>query len=434
MGHADVTPAVLTTPDQLHGALPLVHTRCSVVKLHGDYLDTRIRNTQAELDEYPAEFNDLLDRVFDEFGLVVCGWSAAWDGALREALYRASSRRFTTYWAVHGEVEDEARRLIEHRSAVKILIKDADEFFDTVQQHVESLREFARPHPLSTEAAVASLKRYLPESRHRIRLSDLVDGVVEQVVEATAEDAAATDHPEPDTASVTARVRRYEAACATLLALASVGGFWAEKENVPLWQRALSRLGSIRLAGGIEPWPGLRRYPAALVLYALGIGAVEADRLWFLGRLLETPMREEHREDKAAVQALPASCLVVPGAMQMLEGMENRHVPLNDWMHDTLRPHAARVVSDDARYTFAFDKLEILLALGYLHRLGDHWPPIGAFGYRWGNRERILREIEESLSTRGDDSPFVACAIFGDTADACSQSVAKLGKFVARTQ
>ncbi len=75
---AGVAPAVLTTPDQLQGALPLIHTRCCVVKLHGDYLDTRIRNTQAELDSYPAEFSRLLDRVFDEFGLVVCGWSAAW--------------------------------------------------------------------------------------------------------------------------------------------------------------------------------------------------------------------------------------------------------------------------------------------------------------------------------------------------------------------
>ena len=38
---AGVTPIVLTTPDQLQGALPLVHTHCCVVKLHGDYLDTR---------------------------------------------------------------------------------------------------------------------------------------------------------------------------------------------------------------------------------------------------------------------------------------------------------------------------------------------------------------------------------------------------------
>ena len=131
---AGVRPAVLSMPDQVRGALPLIHTRCCVVKLHGDYLDTRIRNTRAELDAYSGEFDRLLDRILDEFGLVVCGWSAAWDGALREALSRATSRRFTTYWAARGELQDEARRLFEHRGAELIPIDDADEFFRTVQQ------------------------------------------------------------------------------------------------------------------------------------------------------------------------------------------------------------------------------------------------------------------------------------------------------------
>ena len=41
---ADVDPVVLSTPDQVEGALPLIHTRCCLLKLHGDYRDARIRN------------------------------------------------------------------------------------------------------------------------------------------------------------------------------------------------------------------------------------------------------------------------------------------------------------------------------------------------------------------------------------------------------
>ena len=198
---ATVTPVVVSTPDQVRGALPLIHTSCYVVKLHGDYLDSRILNTQGELDAYDEDFDRLLHRIFDEFGLIVCGWSAAWDGALRNALFREPSRRFTTYWAARGELEGEAQRLADHRRAEVIAITDADDFFGTVQQHVESLQEFARPHPLSTEAAVASLKRYLPESRHRIRLSDLVDGVVEQVFDDTSGGAFPMGAPKPNTDS-----------------------------------------------------------------------------------------------------------------------------------------------------------------------------------------------------------------------------------------
>ena len=217
----------------------MIHTGCCVLKLHGDYLDTRIRNTPGELDDYPPEFNGLLDRVFDEFGLIVCGWSAEWDGALRKALFRAPSRRFTTYWAVQGQPGDQARRLIGHRGAEVVQIEDADSFFETVRGQVESLEEFSRPHPFSMEAAVASLKRYVSEPRYRVQLSDLISETVERVVEATSGETFPLPESPPDTESVTARVRAYEAACSTLAAIAVVGGFWAEKDHDQHWQRAL---------------------------------------------------------------------------------------------------------------------------------------------------------------------------------------------------
>ena len=112
-----VQPTLLSSPDDIEGALPLVHTRCCVFKVHGDYLDARIRNTPAELDQYPPAFDQFLDRIFDEFGLIVCGWSAEWDGALRSAMTRAPSRRFTTYWATQGEPSDKAQHLIAQRGA-----------------------------------------------------------------------------------------------------------------------------------------------------------------------------------------------------------------------------------------------------------------------------------------------------------------------------
>ena len=437
--NAGVRPVVLSTPDHVQGALPLIHTRCCVVKLHGDYLDTRIRNTRSELDRYSPEFDRLLDRIFDEFGLVVCGWSAAWDRALCAALLRAPSRRFTTYWAVRGELGDHARRLVEQRGAKPIHIADADDFLHTVHQHVESLRDFARPHPLSTEVAVASLKRYLTEPRYRIRLADLVDDVVERVIEATSGRAFTMDGPTPDTASVTARVRRYEAVCATLLALATVGGFWGDEEHAPLWQRALTRLSSMPPRSGKVIWLGLRRYPAALFLYALGIGAVASDRLPFLARLLETPVRDEHWEDnadKAAARVLPPSCLFDDShTMRILDGMARRHVPLNDWMHDALRTHAARIVRDDTRYTFVFDKLETLIALAYTHIRPEYgWLPLGAFGYRTDNRDRIVTEITESLSSRQSDSPFVRCGIFGETSAVCRQRLDALRDFLGKAR
>jgi hypothetical protein len=57
----------------------LTHSHCYVLKLHGDYKDARILNTDQELSAYPDGYNRLLDRIFDEHGLIICGWSGEWD-------------------------------------------------------------------------------------------------------------------------------------------------------------------------------------------------------------------------------------------------------------------------------------------------------------------------------------------------------------------
>jgi len=438
LADAGVVPTVLSSPDQVHGALPLIHTRCCVFKVHGDYLDTRIRNTPDELCEYPKEFNALLDRIFDDFGLVVCGWSATWDTALRNALMRAPSRRFATYWATHGEPSDEARRLIDHRSAQAVPIKDADTFFQSIQQHVESLEQFARPHPLSTEAAVARLKRYLSEPRYRIQFADLIDDTVDRIIEVTSGEAfSAQGGPAPTNESATARVRTYEAACSTLLAMAPIGGYWAEEEHCHVWQRALERLSSLNNTGGYPLWLELQRYPGTLLLYAFGMGAVEGNRLRVLGRLFATTIHRGHRE-KIALQLLPPSQLFQLGGQvaRFLEGKEQAYAPLNDWLHTLLRPSLKRLIPSDERYTLIFDKLEILMALSYAYHAKttkDYYQaPRGSFGCRQGNIASVLQEIEESIAMLNGRSPFLESTILGDSADACADNLAGFREFVQR--
>ena len=299
----------------------------------------------------------------------------------------------------------------------------------------------AQDYPLSTEAAVACLERYISDSQHPIKVSKLIDNTVEQVVNITSGEAfSVEDALEPTTKSVTARVRGYEEACSTLLAMAMTGGYWADEAHYPVWQRALQRLGSTPLSGSLNFWPELQRYPATLLLYGLGLGAVEADldagRLRFLGRMLGTTIYREHREDMPVVGILPPFRLFSGGGQEirMLEGMDGKYVPLNNWIHETLWPYAKRIIRDKNRYTLVFDKLEILMALSYARHRGEwsksHRVPLGVFGYREENRVQILQKIRESLSTMQDESPFVTCKIFGETAEECKQGLENLEQFI----
>ncbi|MCH8186721.1 MAG: tetratricopeptide repeat protein [Chloroflexi bacterium] len=136
---AGVTPRVLSTPDSILGSPPLSQAGCTVLKLHGDYLDTRIKNTPAELDSYDEVVDALLDRIIEEHGFIVCGWSAAWDTALRRAFERSKSRRYTTYWADVVPPGEHASRLIELLHGEFVQVKGADAFFTDMVDKLKSL-------------------------------------------------------------------------------------------------------------------------------------------------------------------------------------------------------------------------------------------------------------------------------------------------------
>lgn len=426
---AGVEPLVLSTPDQVKGALPLIHTKCCVFKINGDYKDTRIRNTPEELDQYPREFNRLLDCIFDEFGLIVCGWSAEWDGGLRRAIERTESRRFSTYWTEKDELGDNAKKLIRCRRGYRILIRDADEFFKVILEDVTSIDEFSKRHPISTEVAVQNLKRYLSEPKYRIKLRDLVTLEVQEVSEKiSSNDFPVNGHIQWTTELVTKRVRSYEAVCSILLPMGMVGGFWVQENHYLMWQQALENLARVQGSqSGSNNWLDLQRYPATLLFYALGISAVEADQLHFLKYLFDVMLYNyrgrtgiESKNVKAVRILPPYSRFDHLGReMKILEGMETRYFPLNQWIHRELQPHAHRIFSDKKQYALAFEKFEILLALKSLADQESQMIP-GLFCL---NLEResngFVQGIKKSLDTQGDQSPFVTCKIFGETVDHC---------------
>ena len=430
-----VVPTVLSSVDQVQGALPLVHTRCCVVKLHGDYLDTRIRNSEDELSVYPQEFNDLLDRVLDEFGLIVSGWSADWDEALRNAIYRTKSRRFTTYWAIRGQPSEQAQRLMEHRQAQTISIDNADAFFETVWQTVQSIDEYSKPHPMSTEAAVARLKRYLASPEYRIQLVDLVNSEVERMISATTGEGFGVDgRLTPNKELVTTRLRRYEAACTPLMSMASVAGYWADDDNLYIWERAMERLCTTTLESGYQLWLGLRTYPATLLLYALGLGAVESDRLITLKRIF---IKAVNNDGDMGMGRTVLSKLIEDIGSLVRDGVhlvdvKPHYTPVSDWIHDVLRVPLKQSIPNDSRYSYTFDKFEMLASLGYYH-LNNNWTdwfPIGAFIYRHDNRKHILSAMIESVSVLRDDSPYVASGIFGSTPEDCLALIERFKSYI----
>ena len=431
-----VVPTVISTEDQANGAMPLIHQRCCVFKVHGDYLDTRIRNTEAELEAYPEAFNQLLDRILDEFGLIVCGWSAAWDPALRNAIERTKSRRFSHYWAMRGEPTEQAQKLIEHRQGLHVSISDADSFFSKLAGQVQAISEVSRQNPLSVKMKVAVLKKYLADPVNRIRLDDLISDEVSHILEITSgSDFDIVGHPQLDKNSFTHRVRAYEAACEGLIAMAAVGGYWAEEWHYPIWKKALVRLGYMPEAGYGHSCDGvlyrLKRYPATLLLYSLGISALQAGEkgIPLLSLLLSTELQQEGRSDKKAVEVL-SPFLLLSGNEQnskLLDGVEGLWFPFNEWLLRFLCPVFQSSCISQQGFQDIFDRLEVLIALNFCSNnpegRGDTAVvPFGLFA-RSDMFEPVKRlsphvqDLGSALGREGKRSVYITNALLGKSVD-----------------
>lgn len=93
-------------------------SRC-IIKVNGDYLSDDIRNTGAY---YPRETMDRLTQVFDDFGLVVCGWPAQWDTALVNCLGVSRPRRYSLFWMIVEPPSKRARMIVTQKGGTIVEI------------------------------------------------------------------------------------------------------------------------------------------------------------------------------------------------------------------------------------------------------------------------------------------------------------------------
>ncbi|PSF31749.1 hypothetical protein C7H19_22250 [Aphanothece hegewaldii CCALA 016] len=377
-----IEPTVISTSDSVEGALPLQHTKCTIIKVHGDYLDTRIKNTPSELAAYDEPLNCLLDKVFDEYGLIICGWSGDWDEALRDAIRRCKSRRFTTFWAARRRLQGQASELLNWRQGVFVPIKDADSFFTELNEKVQALEELNKPHPLSAKIAVATLKKYLVDDSHRIRLHDLVTQEVERVYEATSVERFPVN-TQFNEQELIRRLNLYESISEILISMFINGCYWGQESHQSLWINSLDRLSNLSYIDNsirYEPWHNLRLYPALLLFYSGGIAALANQQYNTFYSLLFQPIVKNVNETYPAILSLSTTAVLKSEIARKIPNMQNRKTPLSDYINDLLKSSFQELLPDENKYQLYFDLFEYIIAIIYTYELQCQFQNYYSFG------------------------------------------------------
>ncbi|MET7575197.1 SIR2 family protein [Streptomyces sp. NPDC005492] len=295
---AGIEPTVVTNEDDAAGLAPLHTLKGVVVHLHGDYLDpTSMLNTPDELDHYAAATDALLDRVLAEYGLVISGWSARTDPALRKAFARTNNRFFASYWTDPAELSEAAQDLLTHR-AVTYVETDADTFFTHTADAVDALTDTARQHPASIAASVAIAKRALSGTRPAVSLHDALHRETSRIADLRL-------HLDGDHAHSLATL---EAETELLLALTATTAYWGNKDTDRWWLHDIEPLGTQPDRSGSTALLHLTKAPATMLIYTAGIAALAAERWSTLVRLLDGPTAFDPYGEKT----YPAAALLTP--------------------------------------------------------------------------------------------------------------------------
>lgn len=375
-------PDIISSEEHLEGGIPYTHSKCYLVKLHGDYLDPRIKNTPEELANYSLKMNELLDDVFDDFGLIVCVWSSESDVALKKAILRCPNRRFTTFWLSKGELNESAKEIINQRRAEVIDIDSADQAFCELQEKVDALRELQRALPISTDVAVSTIKRYIVDPRHRIRLHDMIQKEVEKnYTELNSDRFDVNVHHTKELFQE--RMKKYEQTIERLIAMCVALSYHDKGENAYLLTKCIEKLADNPRRSGT--FLKLQLYPALLLAYACGVNSIANNQYTNLAAILKKPRVLDYIVDRSVPSIEKLNVWnVFNGTKEWIPYPDGSkaHTPASDYLFEKLKitPYGLSAIND-AKYEQFFDKFEYILALTYFDQFNRLSP--GRFAWRY---------------------------------------------------
>ena len=354
-----ITPNVIHSTDSIKGAMPIIHSPYTILKVHGDYMDVRIKNTKHELEKYDDELNNLLDRIFDEFGLIVCGWSAEWDIALRDAIYRIKNRRFLTYWLYKGDLGKDAIELITFRSGQSIKIESANVIFNELNEKIDALENINAQHPLSLAAKMEQLKKYISEDKYNIKLHDMIMNETKNLL---------YDFYDPNISRINFLECRnmINTNTETLRHLLAHYSYWSNDCTYLI--KSLQELANIeKVYYNISN--DIRLYPSLLSLYTAGISIIYQENYKILYKLFTTIKIWKNNEPENIITNYALS--LHNYHWRRRQEMQMAWTPLSQHINETSRKIFIDLIPNDNEYNECFDRFEILFNMIY-QSLNNH--------------------------------------------------------------
>ncbi|MCD6374289.1 MAG: caspase family protein [Caldisericaceae bacterium] len=273
------------------------------------------------------------------------------------------------------------------------------------------------------KSIIEIVKEYIPDSRFRTKLDDLVTREIRRILFETSDEkfpAQADVSPE----EFTRRLTLYEAIVKDIQSIVILLSHWGDEEHIPVLRKIIARIVDNKTtSGGKVVWLALRYYPCLLLLYSGGIAAIAAGKYDNLHTIMYTMVGSkysgEKNEEIIKVVVREALELERTNIFKSLPGYERYYVPKSEYLFKALQSVIDDLLFLGNSYESSFDRFEVFMALVYADmdkRLSGHlWGPPGRFAYKHrnrGGRDGPFYEVISEAKSQGENWPPLKAGFF----------------------
>jgi len=275
-----------------------------------------------------------------------------------------------------------------------------------------------------SKSIIEIVKEYIPDSRFRIRLDDLVTREIKKILSETSDEHFPVHTADITTDNFIERLNKYETIIKDIQSIVVLLAHWGTEEHVPVLRKIIGRIGDNRKAmGGKVVWLSLRFYPSWLLLYSGGIAAISSGNYNNLYTILTTKIGPKYSGGKndeiINIVVHEALELERTNIFKTLPGHERYYVPKSEYLFKSLQPVIDDMLFLGISYEAMFDRFEVFLALVYAdlddREPGRIWGPPGRFAYKHRERNREdspYFEILNEANSQGNDWPPLRAGFF----------------------
>lgn len=270
----------------------------------------------------------------------------------------------------------------------------------------------------SEQSLTEQVKDCLTDTKHIIRLDDIVNKEIRKFIEKTSEKDFPVHAPEVTIDEFANRLKSYEALIKDLQTIVILLSKWGRDEHLELLEKIYTMLGEIQTNhNGYEAWNGLRWYPIEVLFYSGGISALAANKYRTLCEIFNSKVVSKYNERIPkeilyhAVENIHVSGII--NLYKRLPGYEDIRVARSQYLFKILQPPIEDLLFIGSKYEQLFDRFEIIFALTYVDINEKNgagiWGPPGRFAskFRWAiNNNPYIELLSEANQKKENWQPI----------------------------